>query len=391
MNEIANQNVSGNKTNKAFMILSALGIIFVLDAHVWSRMSFLSQIFPYDSFFMPMFVFISGYFFKEKYIDSLTGVVGFVKNKIKKLLVPFIGWAAVYGVFTAVLTEYGILSFKKWEIVPLIKNIIFEGTSFGFNSPSWFVPLLFYVSIIYIIIRKSFNKIWNEPLAMLVMFALGTASVYFCGSRTFVGIEMLTLKVLFFLQFFELGIVFNKYIEKWFDKANSIAVVLLCVTINIALLSIYGAEISFPNCAYMGGFRTGNIFLPMITSITGIAFWLKVSKALVPVAGNSKLVNFISDNTFFIMTHHLTFKALFNGLLILGKKFGIASLEAIDAVQFKSSAWYVFTQLDWAWTASFLFMTAGTLISCYLYLRIKGYLKVNIFGKIKALLKSDKA
>lgn len=391
MNDNINLSVSNNKTNKAFMILSALGIIFVLDAHVWSKMSFLSQIFPYDSFFMPMFVFISGYFFKEKYVDSLTAVVGFVKNKIKKLLVPFIGWTVIYGVVTTILTEYGILNFKKWDIIPLIKNIIFEGTSFGFNSPSWFVPLLFYVSIIYIIVRKSFNKIWNEPLAMLVMFALGTVSVYFCGIRTFVGTEMLVLKILFFLQFFELGIVFNKYIEKWFDKANSIVVMLLCIFINMILLSIYGAEISFPNCAYMGGFRTGNIFLPVITSITGISFWLKICKALAPVAGTSKLVNFISNNTFFIMTHHLTFKALFNGLLILGKKFGVTSLEAIDAVQFKSSAWYVFTQLDWAWTASFLFMTIGTLTACYLYLKIKGYVKVNIFDKIKTSIQLNKA
>ena len=52
---------AGSKENKAFMILSALGILFVVDEHLGRPIAFLSQIFPYDSFFMPMFVFISGY------------------------------------------------------------------------------------------------------------------------------------------------------------------------------------------------------------------------------------------------------------------------------------------------------------------------------------------
>ena len=46
--------IRGGKSNKTFMLLSAFGILFVIDAHVWTGISFLSQIFPYDSFFMPV-------------------------------------------------------------------------------------------------------------------------------------------------------------------------------------------------------------------------------------------------------------------------------------------------------------------------------------------------
>lgn len=53
-----------HKSNKAFMLLSAFGIIFVLDSHCGAVLGF-ARLFPYDSFFMPMFVFISGYFFKR--------------------------------------------------------------------------------------------------------------------------------------------------------------------------------------------------------------------------------------------------------------------------------------------------------------------------------------
>ena len=121
----------------------------------------------------------------------------------------------------------------------------------------------------------------------------------------------------------------------------------------------------------MGGFRTDNIFLPLITSITGTAFWLKISKMLAPAIGNNRLVNYISNNTFFIMTHHLTVKSFFIGLLILGKKVGIEALADIDTLQFKASAWYVYTKADWAWTASFFVALFGTVLACFFYERIK--------------------
>lgn len=51
--------------NQTFQWLEALAIIMVIDDHVGTGVGFLSSIFPYDSFFMPMLVFVSGYFFKE--------------------------------------------------------------------------------------------------------------------------------------------------------------------------------------------------------------------------------------------------------------------------------------------------------------------------------------
>ena len=55
------------KSNKQFMILSAIGIIMVVDAHSWTTLNLLTALLPYNSFFMPMLVFVSGYFYDYHY------------------------------------------------------------------------------------------------------------------------------------------------------------------------------------------------------------------------------------------------------------------------------------------------------------------------------------
>lgn len=47
--------------NQTFQWVEALAILMVLDDHMSTRIGILSSIFPYNSFYMPMFVFISGY------------------------------------------------------------------------------------------------------------------------------------------------------------------------------------------------------------------------------------------------------------------------------------------------------------------------------------------
>ena len=44
------------------MVLSAIGIFMVVDHHTFTAVNLLGDFIPYNSFFMPMFVFISGYF-----------------------------------------------------------------------------------------------------------------------------------------------------------------------------------------------------------------------------------------------------------------------------------------------------------------------------------------
>ncbi len=54
----------------------------------------------------------------------------------------------------------------------------------------------------------------------------------------------------------------------------------------------------------MSGFKNG-VVIPYVTSLTGIAFWLRISKLLTPVVKKRRFVRLIADNTYSIMLHQM--------------------------------------------------------------------------------------
>lgn len=77
------------KSNKQFMIFSAIMMVLVVDAHAWSSMSLLTRYMTYNMYIMPAFVFVSGYFFSIKQELSF---VECAKKKIKSLILPYYIW-----------------------------------------------------------------------------------------------------------------------------------------------------------------------------------------------------------------------------------------------------------------------------------------------------------
>ena len=82
------------KSNEQFMLLSAIGIIVVVFCHMPAELFAFTEIFP----FITLFVFVSGYFYKEQNEDNIGS---YIYYKFKKLIIPFLIINLVYGIIIA--------------------------------------------------------------------------------------------------------------------------------------------------------------------------------------------------------------------------------------------------------------------------------------------------
>ena len=322
------------KRNFIFDLLYVLAIIMVIDDHTNCQIGILSNIFPYDSFFMPLFVFSSGYFFaKQRILKN-------IKHKVKKLMIPCIIWNLVM-VLIAFIIDY---IFKThWFGHPNVKSFIislFNNTMTTLNGPAWFVIMLFWVSILYNLCRNIFlpNKL-NDVFLTIIFTLLGFCATYLCSKGYYNrGVKYrFVFKILFYIQFYHLGYIFKQYLENKINKINKYIICSLCILLNIIIILFFGNKVNFYSTSEMNGFSYW--YLPLITSITGIIFWYTVMNYFANKIVYNKYVTFIAKNTFTIMETHLLFANLINLLFYILKNNKIKYFETFDSVAFCESAW----------------------------------------------------
>ena len=80
--------------NMQFCILCALGMILVVMGHVDEGMLTVGGLFPYYSFHIALFVFISGYFYRAQAEERMGA---WLVRKAGTLLLPYFAWNFLYG------------------------------------------------------------------------------------------------------------------------------------------------------------------------------------------------------------------------------------------------------------------------------------------------------
>ncbi len=368
MEKIDNINKVENKgkSNKQFMILSAIGIVAIVLGHTGMQIDMLYQFFPYGSCMLSLFMFISGYFYKR---ENEEHPIKFLWKKAKKLLIPFFIWNILYGVISQILRNMGIIKFGEDVnlytifISPWLKN-----TQNGINFAAWFVPCLFLVNATYIFIRKitSHFKIFNEYILLAIFIAIGIAAVKMSHLVDESVYWITLLRIMFFIQIFHIGYLYRNKLEKYDVKINSVVYLLSLMMINIVLTKIYGKLNYVPH--HFTGLNQENPLLPLIVSMTGILFWNRIARILTKSLGDSKIVNYISENTFSIMMHHMSFVLVFNIILyfihnITGK------LTNFNVARFQAGTLYTYAPVGLKQFAIIytIIGIAGPLIAKYLY------------------------
>lgn len=296
------------KRNQVFNFLEALAIIMVIDDHMSTRIGILSSIFPYNSFYMPLFVFISGYFYREQKIGEN------IKHKVCHLLPTYLAWAVVGEVIAYILMKLGIVN---WYADPFhLKSLIRLFTIDSLTSivgASWFVIMLFWVSVSYNILDNLFSlkRKLHDYAFLLVLMLLGIIALKLCMAKYNHYLPYLfVLRTVWYIQFYHMGRLFHRYWECHVRNWNTLYTCMGCVGVNVLLICMVGDYINFYATAGMGSFHSS--ILPIVTSFTGILFWYKVMQYLSEKLGGVRIVDYIAENTFTIMECHLMFVNLPN-------------------------------------------------------------------------------
>ena len=325
-----------NKVNKEFLTLQAIGIFIVVVGHKDGSMVF-SDWFPAYSFHMPLFIFISGYFYKQIYDNK---PFEYIKKKFTSLVITYFIWNLVYGLLGVFLSSNNLinhqveLTFETFFIEPWI-----TGHQYHINVASWFLLSLFLVQVTHVLMKYLVVKCSKvkEYFLLIVYFSVGLLSLLLASRGYHYDGYLTIVRTLFLLPFFQLGYVYHLN-ESKIKISNTIY---FAVLFSIQFILIYKYHNLNFSAVFLGDIREDYYFLPYLTSITGILFWLRIAKIVTPIVADNKLVQLIGQNTLSIMLHHQFIFWLINFGLYSVK--GSIELTSFDVEAFKSNMWYSYT------------------------------------------------
>lgn len=152
-------------------ICKGIGIILVVIGHLnigeyWHQVIY--------SFHMPLFFFISGYLFKDKYLDNPKD---FVLKKVNSLYFPFLKWAMIFlflhNIFVCFHIEEGMYGIKDFLIGGA--NILLFCNYDPILGPTWFLRSLFVSLLIFytVLFFTRERKDYRIPVFILLLL-IGT-------------------------------------------------------------------------------------------------------------------------------------------------------------------------------------------------------------------------
>ncbi len=153
--------------------MKGIGIILMVYGHTASDGVHFVYLFHMALFFM-----LSGYFWNDKTIESKENVFNFFKRRLKTLYIPFALSNVLFAILNNKFIDLGLYTIDSavaevvgapieqvYSIPTLLKNIIkivffMGGTTMG--GATWFLRILFLVSIICMLVRFVANKTKNK-------------------------------------------------------------------------------------------------------------------------------------------------------------------------------------------------------------------------------------
>lgn len=326
--------------NLAFRYLYGFAILFVLLSHCdGGGVEMLSNWMHFGAFHLGIFVFGSGYFFRE---EKLLNPWLYLWNKVKRLLIPLWCWNLFYGLLLTLL--HG-LNFTFGEPLTLRGILLFPINSenlYVLNMGSWFIFPFFCVQILYGAGKLLLNLLGRPKVTDRILQALfvtaGFAGVYFAGHGYHEYALYPVFRILYFMPFYAFGMLYRDFLEKYLSKAPAALYFGTCLLISLMLNARFGKAVYVipSSCDYPFG-----MWATYLAGAVGILFWLRVSTVLADFGKECIPLLVLGRSTWDIMFHQfagiMAVKAVF---AVTGRIFGI--FRDFDPAAFSGDIWYLY-------------------------------------------------
>ena len=318
-------------------IAKAIAIILMVICHAGFGSVFHQGAAFINMFHMPLFFFVSGYCFKEKYLSDGRK---YTVNKIKGLYVPFVKWSLLFlvlhnvffyaHIYSDVYGWKGIVShlygFKEF-LFCAGKIVIAMNETEQLLGGYWFIKELFIGSFVSLLIFKFVKNLYFGGGVLLLLtiglsFADFEVPFFHICSRSFLA------------SFF---IVMGRCYKLWGIKADA-----WYHTLAFAICVVIG---SFWFGTSMLGYTTLQIMPYSCCAIMGTIMMLNISHA---IAQRDNLITssllFIGDHTLEVLTwHFLSFK-LVSLLIVLIYGLPVAMVSSFPLISdYASSFWALYS------------------------------------------------
>lgn len=273
----------------------------------------------FNSFYMPVFFFISGLLVKESIREER--FFDYLKIRSQRLLVPYLTFNIFsYALWIILLSKIRGVELPNQPILHFLANVLYGVGGYGwlnYNITLWFFPCLFITEVIfYFLIRMSSKQ--NLGFCLLALSIVGYFYFNVVEAENFrlpFGADIaLTATVFYGAGYLLRPYILDNAFTKWCRPS---------FTALGALIYVVSSNLNESSAFVIGNFGKNYLFF-YLAAFSGIFFWIQISRLIKP----NLLFDQIGKNTLVIFPLHLLLFPFFTGILVYAFKVPKATLDS---------------------------------------------------------------
>ena len=258
-------------------VLRGIGIIYMILGHINFGMSFDHYI---HAFHMPLFFFVTGFFFNRKQLSFFP----FLKKITKQLICPYLIWGMFFLIFAST-TKIGLYTSVSTAIINLITT---NNSGLPIAGALWYLTCFYFSQLILYFLNKYLKKEILFGLASMLIFALGILLHNF----------NITLWWSIVISFVAVGLIYFGYLIKKTKLVERFTNTNIIYTLSLFVLNYF----FIMHTGYVN-MRTGsypNLIMFFFNLLLAIVVYINISKILLhikPLTFVTTKIKYIGENS----------------------------------------------------------------------------------------------